>query len=118
MNGPRWLRVTTRQSVPPREGRAILLAGREIALFNLGDRFLAVENRCPHKSGPLSDGIVSGSAVVCPLHGWKVNLETGQVERPAGGAACVRTFPTRIEDDVVLVMVRPDTRAEDDESAA
>jgi nitrite reductase (NADH) small subunit len=52
---------------------------REIAIFNLGDRFLAVDNRCPHKGGPLSDGIVSGATVVCPLHAWKVNLETGSV---------------------------------------
>jgi nitrite reductase (NADH) small subunit len=102
MTEPRWIRVTTKDNIPPREGRAIKLADREIALFNLGDRFLAVENRCPHQGGPLADGIVSGCAVVCPLHAWKVDLETGAVERPAG-TGCVRTFATRIDGDIVLV---------------
>ena len=49
----------------------------EIAIFNLGDRFVAVDNRCPHQGGPLCDGIVAGDSVVCPLHAWKVNLDTG-----------------------------------------
>lgn len=102
MTEPRWIRVTTTDNIPPREGRAITLADHEIALFNLGDRFLAVENRCPHQGGPLADGIVSGCAVVCPLHAWKVGLETGAVERPVS-AGCVRTFATRIDGDIVLV---------------
>ena len=50
-----------------------------------GDQFLATDNQCPHKGGPLCDGIVTGASVVCPLHAWKVNLETGEVERPAHG---------------------------------
>ena len=54
------------------------VGNREIAIFNLGDRFLAVDNRCPHKGGPLADGIVSGTTVVCPLHAWKMSLETGR----------------------------------------
>jgi nitrite reductase (NADH) small subunit len=97
-----WIRVTTTSNVPPREGRAVRIGDREIALFNLGDRFLAVESRCPHQGGPLSDGIVTGSAVVCPLHAWRVNLDSGCVERP-GGAACVRTYPTILDGDTVLV---------------
>ncbi|MGH9371210.1 MAG: nitrite reductase small subunit NirD [Vicinamibacterales bacterium] len=105
MNESRWIRVTTRESIPPREGRAIRLADRELAIFNLGDRFLAVENRCPHQGGPLSDGIVTGSAVVCPLHAWKVSLETGEVARPSSGAACVRTFATRVDGDTLLVLL-------------
>ena len=99
-----WIRVTTIDSVPVREGRAVRLGGRELALFNLGDRFLAIDNRCPHQGGPLSDGIVTGEAVVCPLHAWKVNLPCGAVERPpAGKGLCVRTYPTRIEGGVVIV---------------
>lgn len=101
--GPRWVRVTACDNIPAREGRAAILAGREIAIFNLGDRFLAVDNRCPHRGGPLCDGIVAGSAVVCPLHAWKVGLETGAVERPAGASACVRTYATRVEAGIVLV---------------
>ena len=100
----RWVRVTQQENIPPREGRPVLIAGREIALFNLGDRFLATVNRCPHQGGPLCDGIVTASSVVCPLHGWKVNLETGAVERPAAGRDhCVETFPTRVEDGIILI---------------
>jgi nitrite reductase [NAD(P)H] small subunit len=76
---------------------------REIALFNLGDRFLAVASRCPHQGGPLADGIVAGASVVCPLHAWKIGLESGCVERPAGSTACVATYPTRVEAGVVMV---------------
>ena len=83
MNGYRWVRVTRSETVPLREGRAVTLAGREIAIFNLGDRFLATDNQCPHQGGPLCDGIVAGDSVVCPLHAWKVRLDSGVVERPA-----------------------------------
>src|ERR1700687_1010300 len=66
---PRWIRITEPENIPLREGRGVEVDGHQIALFNLGDRFLAVENRCPHRGGPLSDGIVAGDVVVCPLHG-------------------------------------------------
>ena len=98
----------TPADIPPREGRALVVHGREIAVFNLGDRFLAVDNRCPHKAGPLSDGIVSGGAVVCPLHAWKIDLETGTVVRPAGEAACVRSYPTRRDGTFLLIEVPAD----------
>lgn len=98
-----WIRITACDSIPPREGRAVIVGNREVAIFNLGDRFLAVDNRCPHRGGPLCDGIVAGNAVVCPLHAWKVGLETGAVQRPAGVAACVPTYATRVEAGIVLV---------------
>jgi nitrite reductase (NADH) small subunit len=112
MSSPHWVRITPVENVPPREGRAVLIGDREIALFNLGpstapgagDQFLATDNQCPHQGGPLCDGIVTGHSVVCPLHGWKVNLESGQVERPPHGTDhCVTTYPTRVEDGVVLI---------------
>jgi len=103
MNEHQWIRVTACDNVPPREGRAVNIAGREIAIFNLGDRFLATDNRCPHRGGPLCDGIVTGAAVVCPLHAWKINVETGTVERPAGGSGCVRAYPARVVDGVILI---------------
>ncbi|HXD75621.1 MAG TPA: nitrite reductase small subunit NirD [Vicinamibacterales bacterium] len=98
-----WIRIATCDSIPPREGRAAVIGERQIAVFNLGDRFLAVDNLCPHQSGPLCDGIVAGDAVVCPLHAWKVNLETGAVARPAEQDHCVRTYATRVDDGVVSI---------------
>jgi nitrite reductase (NADH) small subunit len=102
----RWIRAAPAAHVPLREGRLLTVGGREIAIFNLGDRVVATENRCPHRGGPLCDGIVTGRSVVCPLHGWKANLETGAIERPREGhERCVETYPARIEDGVILVAV-------------
>jgi nitrite reductase (NADH) small subunit len=105
MSQGHWVRITSTGNIPPREGRTVVVGDRELALFNLGDRFLAVDNRCPHQGGPLCDGIVTGSSVVCPLHAWKVNLQTGAVERPvvASESHCVETYTTRLEGEVVLV---------------
>ena len=98
-----WIRIATCDSIPPREGRAALIGDKQIAIFNLGDRFLAVDNQCPHQSGPLCDGIVAGDDVVCPLHAWKVNLDTGAVARPADQHDCVRTYATRIDGGVISI---------------
>jgi nitrite reductase (NADH) small subunit len=104
MNERCWIWVTEAENIPPREGRSVTVEGREIAVFNLGgDRFLATLNRCPHKAGPLADGIVAGNSVVCPLHGWKISLETGRVDRPSGQTACVETFPARIDNGTVVL---------------
>lgn len=108
----RWIRLTHAGNIPLREGRAVEMDGHEIAVFNLGERFLAVENRCPHRGGPLSEGIVSGGAVVCPLHAWKVCLEDGSIAKPANERACVASYPTRVEDGVVWVEY-PEMRASD-----
>jgi nitrite reductase (NADH) small subunit len=111
MNDAKWIRVTRCENVPPREGRAVLVGDRELALFNLGDRFLATDAQCPHQGGPLCDGIVTGTSVVCPLHAWKIDLETGGVVRPTHGLDhCVGTYQTRVEDGVVSVLM-PGMRA-------
>ena len=102
---PEWIRVAYCEDIPLREGRAVVIGDQEIAVFNLGERFLAVENRCPHRGGPLADGIVTGERVVCPLHGWKINLHHGNIERPAETPACVRTFATRVEAGTLLLEV-------------
>ncbi len=112
-----WLRITKCGNIPLREGRAVQVGGREIAIFNLGDRFLAVENRCPHKGGPLSEGIVSGESVICPLHAWKIGLIQGEVQRPSETAACVRTFATRVEAGTLLLKLTSETTADFSPSA-
>ena len=104
MSEHHWVRVTPCENIPPREGRSVAIGGRELAIFNLGDRFLATDNQCPHQGGPLCDGIVTGSSVVCPLHAWKVSLATGAVERPSSAKDhCVATYPVRVEDGIVLI---------------
>jgi nitrite reductase (NADH) small subunit len=101
----RWMRVARSEQLPLCEGRVVTMAEREIALFHLGDRVLATDNSCPHEGGPLCDGIVIGDSVVCPLHALKIDLATGSVERPPRAQQCVRTYPTRVEDGVVLVQL-------------
>lgn len=102
----RWVRVTSIDNIPIREGRPALVGDLEIAIFNMANgRFLAAENLCPHKGGPICDGIVTGVSVVCPLHQWKSNLETGAVERPANQQACLKTYPVRVDDGVISIEV-------------
>ncbi len=101
-----WVRITAVENIPLREGRSVEVGCHDLAIFNLGNRFLAVENRCPHRGGPLADGIVSGSTVVCPLHAWKIDLMAGSVTNRPENLKCVRTFQTRVEDGVVLVEFR------------
>jgi nitrite reductase (NADH) small subunit len=105
MNETAWIRITACENIPPREGRAVVLGDRELAIFNIGDRFLAVDGRCPHKGGPLCDGIVAGNTVVCPLHAWKIGLQSGEVLRPSGVTACVQTYPTKVEDGVIMLQL-------------
>jgi nitrite reductase (NADH) small subunit len=103
MNERCWIWITPVENIPAREGRAVSVAGREIAIFNLGHRFVATDNRCPHKGGPLADGIVSGDSVVCPLHAWRINLIGGAVDRPAGLTECVETYPTFVDNGIIVV---------------
>jgi len=115
MNQPRkWIRVTHCHNIPLREGRAVKAGNHEVAIFNLGDRFLAIDNRCPHGGGPLSEGIVSGPTVVCPLHAWKVNLETGSVTSPGNTRPCLATFSTRVENGVVSIEVPIESATNED----
>jgi|SRR5579884_225444 len=103
---PRWMSITKVENIPLHEGRAVNVDGRELAIFHLPGRFLSIDNRCPHKGGPLCDGIVSGTAVVCPLHARRFDLETGLAVR-ASESACAATYPTRVVEGVIQVDVRP-----------
>ena len=105
-----WVRMAYCRDIPLREGRALKVGSHEIAIFNLGDRFLAVENRCPHKGGPLADGIVSGATVVCPLHAWKMSLDTGKGVNGPSSSSCVDTFRTRVESGVVWLELSDTSR--------
>jgi nitrite reductase (NADH) large subunit len=107
----KWIDITATQNIPEREGRAVKIGDREIALFNLGDRFAAIDNRCPHSGGPLCDGIVSGDTVVCPLHGWKISLSDGSLVRPEL-PVCLETFPTRVQNGIVSVQLSAKSQKE------
>ena len=81
----------------------------DIAVFRTADDCVfAVRDRCPHKGGPLSQGIVFGDRVACPLHNWTIDLRNGHAVAPDQG--CARTFPVRIDDGVVHVAVAVQAR--------
>ncbi len=99
-----WIRITPAENIPLREGRAVQVGALSLALINTGERFLAVENRCPHLGGPLADGIIGGTTVTCPLHNWRVCLESGKVTKPCDGVEHqVRTFEVKVEDGIVML---------------
>ena len=100
----RWIRVNKTENFPLREGRCVTIEGEDVAVFNLGDRFLAVDNACPHRGGPLCDGIVSGETVVCPLHNYKISLQTGEVLKPDVPVR-VQTYETRVDNGVLMIAV-------------
>ena len=97
-----WTPITTVGNVPLREGRAVTIGDTEIAIFHLEDRCLTIENKCPHKGGPLCDGIISGTTVVCPLHGQRFDLETGMPVL-ASQPDCVATYSTRVQNGIIFV---------------
>ena len=76
-----------------------------IAVFRTAaDEVFATEDKCPHKGGPLSQGIVHGKQVTCPLHNWRICLESGDVSRPCeSGSAPVQTFPIEVVDGIVML---------------
>jgi nitrite reductase (NADH) small subunit len=96
----KWVRVCALEEIPLLGSRVIERDGDNIALFRPGtDRVFALADRCPHKGGPLSQGIVAGDTVTCPLHGWNIALDSGSACAPDEG--CARTFPVRIAGDAV-----------------
>ena len=97
----KWLRVAPVGAIPEKEGRRVQHGDQVVALFNLGKEYCAVENQCPHKGGPLADGIVAGKNVFCPLHNWKISLENGCAL--SGGAGQVKTFPVKVEGNEIYL---------------
>jgi NAD(P)H-dependent nitrite reductase small subunit len=108
-----WIKITPVENIPPREGRPVRVGDLEIAIFNLNGRFHTIENACPHKGGPLCDGIVTGTAVVCPLHGRHFDLVSGLPVR-ASEPSCLTVFPTKVEDGIILVDIDGGYRALED----
>jgi len=92
-----WIEVGRLDDIPRRGARRL---GRPratvpIAVFRAAnDSVFALVDRCPHRAGPLSEGIVQGCAVACPLHGWVIDLRTGSAEEPDEGN--VPTVPVRL----------------------
>jgi nitrite reductase (NADH) small subunit len=98
-----WIDIGPLSAIPQRGARTVPVAGgEEIAIFRTGDdAVFALVNRCPHKQGPLSQGIVHGSAVTCPLHNWNISLATG--EALGADKGCVPIIPVKVDAGRVLI---------------
>jgi nitrite reductase (NADH) small subunit len=102
-----WQTLCKLEDIPPRGSRVLKREGEvDIAVFRCGDdSVFAVADRCPHKNGPLSQGIVSGHRVTCPLHGMQLGLEDGRAIEPDEG--CVGRYPVRVVDGRVELDLTP-----------
>jgi nitrite reductase (NADH) small subunit len=99
-----WISIGSITDIPRRGARCIETPQGKIAVFRTADdRVFAIDDHCPHKGGPLSQGIVHGAAVTCPLHNWVISLETGKALGADEGV--VRTIPIRIEGEKIFIAV-------------
>jgi nitrite reductase (NADH) small subunit len=99
-----WHPIGEISDIPLRGSRCVKTPHMTIAVFRTGEHEVyAIENRCPHKGGPLSEGIVHGNSVTCPLHNWVISLETGKALGADDGA--VRTIPLKNEDGTLYVAI-------------
>ena len=90
-----WFEIGTLDEIPRRGARCVTTPRGRIGIFRTADdRVYAIEDRCPHRGGPLSQGMVHGASVSCPLHNWVFSLETGQAQGADEGA--VKTIPIRL----------------------
>jgi nitrite reductase (NADH) small subunit len=97
-----WIEIGRVDDFLPRAARIVSTPNGEIGVFRSeSGGFFAIDNRCPHRQGPLSEGIVHGESVACPLHNWVINLRTGRAEGADEG--CVRTFRVKAEEGKVFI---------------
>lgn len=100
---PVWLDIGPVDQLPALGARTLpVRGGEEIALFRTANGGVyAMVNKCPHKGGPLSEGIVHDTSVTCPLHNWRVSLITG--EALGGDKGCVRTIPVKLDSGRIYI---------------
>jgi nitrite reductase (NADH) small subunit len=97
-----WKKLCALDDIPRLGSRVVASPGGDIAIFRTADdQVFAVHDKCPHKGGPLSQGIVTGSVVTCPLHSWKIQLDSGEAVAPDVG--CTQPFSVKRVDDAVWI---------------
>jgi nitrite reductase (NADH) small subunit len=98
-----FVRVAATGEIPAGQGKAIEVDGKQIALFNVDGTLYAIDNTCKHRGGPLGEGELDGTNVICPWHGWTYNVTNGEcLDEPD---CHVETYDVRVEGNDVLVGV-------------
>jgi nitrite reductase (NADH) small subunit len=101
-----WMEVGPLAEIPRQGARVVRVPSGDIAVFHtIEGEVFALRDRCPHKGGPLSQGIVHGRRVACPMHDWRVHLDSGQAVAPDQG--CTPSYPVRVENDTVWLSLTP-----------
>ncbi len=104
---PTAIAIGSLESISPGQGRCFLVNGEEIAVFRQRDgRVFAVQNRCPHRRGPLAEGLVGAGKVICPLHAHRFDLNTGKGSELK---ECLRTFRVSVLNGQIYIAVNPET---------
>src|SRR5512138_2818785 len=98
-----WVKVGTASSILPGDYAQVEVDDELVAVFNVNGQFLAVQDVCTHDGGGLSGGAVEGDVVICPRHGARFCLRTGEALTPPAYEP-VRTYPTRVVDGIVEVL--------------
>ena len=97
-----WIELGTLDEIPRLGARVVRTKDGDIAIFRTADdEVFALRDKCPHKGGPLSQGIVHGKRVACPLHDWKIHLDSGEAVAPDQG--CAASFPVKLENGNVYL---------------
>lgn len=105
-----WTEIAKLDDIPALGARVVKTDTMDVALFRTrDDQVFALRDACPHKGGPLSQGIVHGTSVTCPLHNWKIDLASGEALGPDEG--CTNVFPTKVEDGVVYLGLKTNEAA-------
>ena len=99
-----FVKVATMSDLPPGQSKKVEIAGKTVAVFNIGGSYHAMDDTCTHKGGPLSEGHVEGNVVTCPWHGAKFNVTTGEVVGPPARAG-VSSYRCRVNGSDVEVEV-------------
>ena len=111
-----WIEIGGLSDIPRRGARRVSLSGIQVAVFRTADdEIFALVDRCPHRGGPLSEGIVSENSVTCPLHNWTIELPTGCARAPDEGS--VKTIAVKLSGDRIF-LARPVHARSDCEAAS
>ena len=100
-----WIEIGALKDIPRLGSRVVRTASGNIAVFRTeSDEVFALDDRCPHKGGPLSQGIVHNKRVTCPLHNFVIELESGKAVAPDEG--CTHSHSAKVENGIVWLSLR------------
>ena len=99
---PEFVRVASANDIPPGEMLIVEVDGEEVAIANLDGEFVAFQNACTHRAGPLGEGILTGDVVECPFHAGQFNVRTGEVVAPPPSEP-LKTYSVQMDGDDISV---------------